>query len=473
MLAGIAKCRAELEAFAPDVVIVWGDDRHVAGEGSAEFHRTESDRRPGLEPPYVRRAGLRTFSATRRREIPMNHKNVRIAFVAAVTVTALAGCGSGSDDAGTELAGEPIRIGFFNSEDAPGSSFNLPGATLGAKAAVDQVNADGGIDGRPLALVACATKATPDGTTDCANKFVDDEVDVVLKGGDGNNAVAIPIVTEAGIPYFAGTAPTSAEEQSDPGVISFTAGGYAQFIAMVPFAREQGFNSMAAAYINVPSIVSLVQQATPLLTEAGVKVQDLPLDPAATDLTPIAGQIASAAPDAVFVSGTESQCISLMRALTSLGYDGAAVITASCATPSFESAVAGYEGVVYVDALLTTLDSSNKETERMLAAFDEYEPGAKGQSYSDIGYSGVVTLAGVLRAAVENSEDTPFTVEGLNSAAKGLPVSLTNGTTMDCDGAGSAVPTACSWSALMYEFEGSGSYSFVEAFDTAELSSNG
>ena len=55
-------------------------------------------------------------------------------------------------------SGEPVRIGYANTEAI------IPEATVGARAAVEYVNAElGGIQGRPIELVECQVNTAEDG----------------------------------------------------------------------------------------------------------------------------------------------------------------------------------------------------------------------------------------------------------------------------------------------------------------------
>src|SRR5512132_1496280 len=71
---------------------------------------------------------------------------------------------------GTEATGEPIAIGFVNSE---GGAFSVPELRVGNEVAADYINARlGGVDGRPVHVTRCATDGSPEASIDCANQFV-------------------------------------------------------------------------------------------------------------------------------------------------------------------------------------------------------------------------------------------------------------------------------------------------------------
>src|SRR5918995_3732178 len=106
----------------------------------------------------------------------------------AVVVALIVGAGC-SDDDGTdapasapelggttstsaaEPTGEPITIGFVNSE---GGAFSVPELRVGNEVAAEYVNSHlGGVAGRPLEVVRCATDGSPESSIDCANQLVE------------------------------------------------------------------------------------------------------------------------------------------------------------------------------------------------------------------------------------------------------------------------------------------------------------
>ena len=96
-------------------------------------------------------------------------------------------------------SGEPITIGFVNMEDGP-----LAQPTIGAaaEAARQMINANGGINGRPLEFEKCVTNGAPDSSGQCANQLVAAGVPVAYQGLDFGNAALHPILADAGIPLL-------------------------------------------------------------------------------------------------------------------------------------------------------------------------------------------------------------------------------------------------------------------------------
>lgn len=100
-------------------------------------------------------------------------------------------------------AADPVRIGF----NAPLTGFAAAdgkSALNGAELAVEQINAGGGINGRPLELVVYDDGAKADQGVQLANKLISqDGVKIAVSGSySGPTRAAAPIYQTAGIPYI-------------------------------------------------------------------------------------------------------------------------------------------------------------------------------------------------------------------------------------------------------------------------------
>src|SRR5688572_18370203 len=171
----------------------------------------------------------------------MNIRRGRLAALVAVTALAATACGSDDDDssantggstaattattagtAGTDATtsaapdtteaptaetggsvaaptGDAIKVGLANNE---GPAVNIPEYRYGAEAAVQYINEQlGGVNGAPLEIVECINDASPEGSVNCANQFVDEGAVVYFAAIDIGSDAALPILQEAGVPY--------------------------------------------------------------------------------------------------------------------------------------------------------------------------------------------------------------------------------------------------------------------------------
>lgn len=107
------------------------------------------------------------------------------------TVSGSADDSDGEDDAMEEASGEPIKVGNISSLSG-GAQF--PEASAAARAVFERVNAEGGINGRPLELIIEDDGGTPEGAGGAAAKLVDQDGVVAMVA----SASALECVINAG-----------------------------------------------------------------------------------------------------------------------------------------------------------------------------------------------------------------------------------------------------------------------------------
>ena len=73
-------------------------------------------------------------------------------------------------------------IGLVNSEGVPGLDF--PDIRINTEATFAYLNEHGGYGGRPLELVSCASKGSPETSQSCAQEIAGSDVELVLLGLD-------------------------------------------------------------------------------------------------------------------------------------------------------------------------------------------------------------------------------------------------------------------------------------------------
>ncbi len=121
-------------------------------------------------------------------------KNFWIAFV--LIGLLLAGCTQGP------AAKEPIKIGSLQPMTGEAASWGQNGVA-GARLAIEEINAAGGVLGRPLELVAEDDKCSAEGITGITKLINVDQVDAII-GPDcsASGAAALPVAQKAGVPVL-------------------------------------------------------------------------------------------------------------------------------------------------------------------------------------------------------------------------------------------------------------------------------
>jgi branched-chain amino acid transport system substrate-binding protein len=121
----------------------------------------------------------------------------RLAVILVATMMVMAGL------AGLTQAAEPIKIGAFFALSGPASHIGTP-TKLVAAMAVDKINKEGGINGRPIELIIGDTESDPAKAATIAKKFIHSDKVAAIIGptstGEGMNVRKI--VEEAGVSTF-------------------------------------------------------------------------------------------------------------------------------------------------------------------------------------------------------------------------------------------------------------------------------
>lgn len=177
----------------------------------------------------------------------LRRKGALTALLAAVAAFAVVAAGSAS------AAGKPIVIGWaFDSKGAM-APFDGP-ALAAAQIRVKQVNARGGVKGRPLSIVTCDTQGNkPAIAKACAVKLLGQKADIIFTTCDVD--FAAPVVQEAISAGVLAVAPCIGTDQMGPkrfgakGKLAFSFGNVAQDegSAMAQYARARGWKTAALA----------------------------------------------------------------------------------------------------------------------------------------------------------------------------------------------------------------------------------
>ena len=232
----------------------------------------------------------------------------------------------------TKATGTPIVLGMINQENTPLGSY--PELSSASKAAAAFVNAElGGIGGRPIQIEVCNTEFSPEGSTACAQKFIQEGVPAVLGGIDvfGNG---IDTLQDNKIPYVGGI-PVSTQSVSLPGSYQWSGGTWGATIAFAHHAATVlKAKKVAIAYPEFDPITSSANYGKKVLEDEGVEqVQMIPYPITATDLTSPLQAAAAAKPDALIMLAADTGCKGTFDGRKTVGLDAQLYLVGACATP--------------------------------------------------------------------------------------------------------------------------------------------
>lgn len=259
------------------------------------------------------------------------------AAAAATAVGLLAACSStSSTGAGAESqssSGSPvvsatapapnshaIRLGIIASA---GTAVNQAPAVAAAQAAVRDVNAHGGIDGRQVQLIFCNEGLDPNQARACARTLVSDHVMAAV----GNQVVTVEadvntILRDAGIPNVAPFSYSGASGTDPNSSLIYPGPQYAN-AAMAAFAVRAGYKKVAMLNLGIPA----TQAYEPLISKAvrglgGTYAGTVTVPQVTSDLSTQAASLVSMSPNAVILDAGTPAELALIRDMRQLGYTG-------------------------------------------------------------------------------------------------------------------------------------------------------
>jgi ABC-type branched-subunit amino acid transport system substrate-binding protein len=373
---------------------------------------------------------------------------MRRATVSIALLALLAGCTAEPP----ATSGEPIRIGFANNESGP---LAAPDMATGARVAVDHLNAGGGIDGRPIEIVGCASDGTTERSEACARMFVARDVAVVVQGVDLGADAALPVLAAAKIP-FVGHVQFGPAQMTDPNSYFFGAASLAYGAAALKYYADQELKTVSWLLPEAPSSHAFTDGVLlPAAAKLGLTYESIYYDTRAPDWDALARTVADRAPDVGgSIVATEEQCASMVRALHGIGFGGR-VLAASCS--GLHKALGGQAlGVdLAFDTWNVTDPLSAPPTNQ--AEITIYLDAMQAAGHSDplsvaaISFADVMTLSRVF-ALVDGSVDAR-TVSVALAGVKNLDSFL--GPAITCDRSWHA-NSACSTALLFYRFQPNG-----------------
>ncbi|QTX05541.1 branched-chain amino acid ABC transporter substrate-binding protein [Agromyces archimandritae] len=358
-----------------------------------------------------------SFTPNRRRPL------APAAALAAAAALLLAGCSggiAGGDEGGDGDASGPIKLGmlapFSGSESAFGDYMKN-----GAQMAVDEINEDGGVDGRELELVVEDDACDATASVAAANKLVAAGVEASVGGYcSGATLPVLPIFDEAGVPMVIPAANSNALVEAGLDTVFLINGtGTQQAQATLEYALKVGATRVAVLNDNTDYSKDLADSFVEQAEEEGTIeiVLDQSVTPGEKDYSANVKNVIGSTPDFVVWTGYYQEGALITRQLIDAGYAGPILVGDGSVDKKFaEIAGAGYtENVV---GTFTQTPDMLKGAEEWIASYEEAFGEAPGP-YSTQSYDAVRVVAEAMKNA--GSTETDAVVEGLRGL-DGFPV---------------------------------------------------
>lgn len=331
----------------------------------------------------------------------------RIAATGALAVTAalaLSGCSgglAGGGDAGSSDG--PIKLGmlapFSGSEAAFGDYMKN-----GAQMAIDEINADGGVDGRDLELVVEDDACDATASVAAAQKLVTAGISVSVGGYcSGATLPTLPIFAEAGVPMIIPAANSNALVGQGAFLINGT--GSQQAAAIVKYANKVGAKQAAVIDDNTDYSKDLANSVIEQAKSDGdfevVKTDSV--NPDEKDFAANVNNVLSAKPDFIVWTGYYQAGGLLIRQLREAGYEGT-IMVGDGSVDAQLAAIAGAEYTAGVVGSFTQTPDMLEGADKWLANYQSSFNAAPGP-YSTQSYDAVRVAAEALTQAGSTDGD--------------------------------------------------------------------
>lgn len=312
----------------------------------------------------------------------MKKKLLAILMVAIMTLSLVACGGSsdsgeegGSSDGGSTDGGE-IVIGCL--QDITGNTSALGiSVQKGAQAAVDEINENGGIDGRKVVMKTYDTKGD---VTEAVNAYITavtvDNVSLIVGPPVANIANAIKETSESyDVPIIGLALDPSCQLKEDgtayKNMFCFQPSATSQGQIMAAFAVQNGLKTFGVIYNQENAYsVSLLDPFLDELESEGIAVDEkliVAYGAADTDYKTLLEPLVSAGVDAIYCPNYTQQLVAIKTAADELGYEGKLVCGLDAA-PAFNTTYGGDCSNVYY---INNINTDDPTTIEMAAAVED------------------------------------------------------------------------------------------------------
>jgi len=277
-----------------------------------------------------------------RRELLSLAARGAVAMAAATPLAALGGCSSGQKSSSGGAGGQTLTVGLLAPLTGPVAPEGKA-MRRGFDMAVAEVNAAGGVLGKPLEVVVEDDQGTPSVATTAARKLLQrDRVDVVFGTITGDTTIAVKqLATQAKVPFMKAILDDYLHSPlCSRYFFKLGESDYQLLEPLAPFMVERFGRRVALVGSDYSFPHSYNQTAKPLLSAAGAQVVAEEYAPLGTaEWSSVIGKLKGARPDFVLSSVVGGDAIALLKQAQSLGLLKSSEITGVSINQEFYPAV--------------------------------------------------------------------------------------------------------------------------------------
>lgn len=311
-----------------------------------------------------------------------------------------------ADSAAAAEDTSPIRIGL----DAPMTGTNASFGeqlSLGAKMAVDELNAKGGVRGRQLELEIQDDKSDPKEAATIATRWVADDTIVASLGYYNSSCclAALPIINEGKLPsIFTGSNPDISNQNKTYGFRTEPSDNQ-QAVYAGEWMLEDGCKNVAILYESTDYGMGQEKIITELIENNGGKVvcSEAYILGETKDFTNVLTKVKNSGADSLFIAGVYAEGALICKQQRTLGMDLPVYSSSSMFEVAFLEAAGEASEGVKVQGVLVPDDPSEVVVNFETAYKKLYGEDKTAGTFSAHGYNAVMMIA----EAVENVGTDP------------------------------------------------------------------
>lgn len=359
-------------------------------------------------------------------------------------VITLAACSSTTPapSSGTPAESTPASSGAAAPEAAPaageiviGCLQDISGSTstlgkmveAGATWAIDEINANGGVNGQTIKMITYDTKADVNEAINAFTRAVTtDKVSAIIGPPVANIALAIaPISEQYDVPVLGFALDTKAQLKEDgtpyKNMFAFQPNANQQGAIMAKYAMKNNFKTFGVIYNegNAYSTSLLTPFVETVEQNGGTVVEQVPYNPNDKDFKTLLSKIVAAKVDAIFVPNYTQELILITQQARALGFEGALVCGLD-ACPPFNTLLGEDCDNIY---FINNVDDTEAELQAMIKSVKE-KTGIDATNKFFLGYDVANILADIFAQGSTAPADVRTAVAAVKDY-KGLTGSIT------------------------------------------------
>jgi branched-chain amino acid transport system substrate-binding protein len=245
-----------------------------------------------------------------------------------------------------EPSGEPVKIGTLKGVTGDYAAFT-PSSLASEQLAIEEINAAGGIQGRPVELIVADNESTAEGAVTGFDKLVEIDGVIAVGGVESDGAVAIvDTAIEQEIPVMCPGCGTSELDDIGGYMWRITASDTDFGTIMAQWARDNGIQKVALLVQQTAGTVSPAEAFSAIFTEkiGGEVCAEVGFDPGAPSYAAEVQEAWSCDPEAVYISAGFEAGVPIVREWDRRGYGGTLLLAPDMLVPEILEAAPALEG---------------------------------------------------------------------------------------------------------------------------------